>query len=260
MCGGSPASHRLPACTASWWVASMSVAFSARRKAIAWRLASGLPKVVREWARHRQLLRPSRQPDTGGGDGDPALGEVAAEGHVQPLPLVSEPVDHRHGRPLEGGEPLLTRQVPWSPARSRWTRGRSSEARRATWRRARAARGTRGGGRPCRRTASGRRGGGSRAQAGRPRAAGGRRDSVDLPRVLLSGTADEGLDLRGQRLLPVVGLDRESTWKALLAGRSGVGPITAFDASELPVRIAAEVRDFDPEAVLHGKRLRRSAR
>ena len=44
---GSPASHRLPACRASWRVASMSVAFSARRKAIAWRLASGLPKVVR---------------------------------------------------------------------------------------------------------------------------------------------------------------------------------------------------------------------
>ena len=44
-----------------------------------------------------------------------------------------------------------------------------------------------------------------------------------------------------------VGLDRESTWHALLAGRSGVGPITAFDASELPVRIAAEVRDFFAE-------------
>ena len=57
-----------------------------------------------------------------------------------------------------------------------------------------------------------------------------------------------------------VGLGREATWQALLEGRSGVGPITAFDASELPVRIAAQVRDFDPEAVLQGKRLRRSAR
>jgi 3-oxoacyl-[acyl-carrier-protein] synthase II len=46
----------------------------------------------------------------------------------------------------------------------------------------------------------------------------------------------------------------------LLAGRSGVGPITGFDASELPVRIAAEVRGFDPEAVLQGKWLCRSAR
>ena len=84
--------------------------------------------------------------------------------------------------------------------------------------------------------------------------------ALDLLRVLLSGTADEGLDLRGQCLLLVVGLDRESTWKALLAGRSGVGPITGFDASELPVRIAAEVRGFDPEAVLQGKWLCRSAR
>ncbi|MGH8989188.1 MAG: beta-ketoacyl-[acyl-carrier-protein] synthase family protein [Acidimicrobiales bacterium] len=57
-----------------------------------------------------------------------------------------------------------------------------------------------------------------------------------------------------------LGLDRESTWQGLLAGRSGVGEITAFDATDLPVRIAAEVRDFDPEKVLQGKRLRRSAR
>jgi 3-oxoacyl-[acyl-carrier-protein] synthase II len=46
----------------------------------------------------------------------------------------------------------------------------------------------------------------------------------------------------------------------LIAGNSGVGPITAFDASDLAVRIAAEVRDFDPAAVLDRKRLRRTAR
>ncbi|TAM82373.1 MAG: beta-ketoacyl-[acyl-carrier-protein] synthase II [Jatrophihabitans sp.] len=57
-----------------------------------------------------------------------------------------------------------------------------------------------------------------------------------------------------------VGLDRESTWRALLDGRSGVSPIDAFDASDLPVRIAAQVRGFDPATVLSGKRLRRSAR
>ncbi len=57
-----------------------------------------------------------------------------------------------------------------------------------------------------------------------------------------------------------VGLDRESTSAALLAGRSGAGPITAFDASAMTTRIAAEVTGFDPASVLQGKRLRRSAR
>ena len=57
-----------------------------------------------------------------------------------------------------------------------------------------------------------------------------------------------------------VGLDRETTWQALLAGRSGVGAITAFDASGLSTRIAAQVTGFDPANVLQGKRLRRSAR
>ena len=57
-----------------------------------------------------------------------------------------------------------------------------------------------------------------------------------------------------------VGNDRESTWQNLLAGNSGVGPITAFDASDLAVRIAAEVRGFEPEQHLDRRRLRRTAR
>jgi len=75
-------------------------------------------------------------------------------------------------------------------------------------------------------------------------------EASEVPEVVITGIG----------AITPLGLDRESTWRALLAGRSGVGPITAFDASDLPVRIAAEVRDFDPEAVLQGKRLRRSAR
>jgi 3-oxoacyl-[acyl-carrier-protein] synthase II len=57
-----------------------------------------------------------------------------------------------------------------------------------------------------------------------------------------------------------VGLDRESTWSALLAGTSGIGPITQFDPGDLGTTIAAEVKGFDPATVLEGKRLRRSAR
>src|SRR5579875_1758828 len=56
------------------------------------------------------------------------------------------------------------------------------------------------------------------------------------------------------------GNDRESTWQNLLAGKPAVGPITAFDATGLAVRIAAEVRGFDPAAILDRKRMRRMAR
>ncbi|WP_307826011.1 beta-ketoacyl-ACP synthase II [Micromonospora humida] len=57
-----------------------------------------------------------------------------------------------------------------------------------------------------------------------------------------------------------LGLDRDSTWQALLAGKSGVGPVTAFDAGALPTRIAAEVRGFEPAEHFTGKQLRRMAR
>lgn len=56
------------------------------------------------------------------------------------------------------------------------------------------------------------------------------------------------------------GNDREATWRNLIAGNSAVSPITAFDASASPVRIAAEVRGFDPARFLDTKRLRRTAR
>lgn len=77
----------------------------------------------------------------------------------------------------------------------------------------------------------------------------------------MSSTPDgDEVVVTGLGAVTPVGLDRDGTWGALLAGRSGVGPITAFDATDLPVRIAAEVRGFDPATVLDGKRLRRSAR
>jgi 3-oxoacyl-[acyl-carrier-protein] synthase II len=48
----------------------------------------------------------------------------------------------------------------------------------------------------------------------------------------------------------------EQTWAAMLEGRSGVGPITQFDASDLAVRIAAEVPDFDGAARFGKRRAR----
>jgi len=50
----------------------------------------------------------------------------------------------------------------------------------------------------------------------------------------------------GMGALTPLGLDVNSSWSNLLAGESGIGPITLMDASDFPTRIAAEVKDFDP--------------
>ena len=58
----------------------------------------------------------------------------------------------------------------------------------------------------------------------------------------------------GMGMVTPVGRDLESTWSALLAGKSGVGPITLFDARTFPTRIAAEVKDFRLDDYLDGRR------
>ena len=50
----------------------------------------------------------------------------------------------------------------------------------------------------------------------------------------------------GMGCVTPLGLDAVSTWQAVVDGRSGVGPITHFDTSDYPVKIAAEVRG-EPE-------------
>src|SRR5712692_3439386 len=44
------------------------------------------------------------------------------------------------------------------------------------------------------------------------------------------------------------GIGKEDFWSACISGRSGIRPVTHFDASPLPTRIAGEVADFEPEA------------
>lgn len=51
----------------------------------------------------------------------------------------------------------------------------------------------------------------------------------------------------GVGLVSALGNTAQETWAGLIEGRSGVGPITHFDATEFPVRFAAEVKDFEPE-------------
>jgi 3-oxoacyl-[acyl-carrier-protein] synthase II len=72
----------------------------------------------------------------------------------------------------------------------------------------------------------------------------------DRPRVVVTGLG----------LVTPVGLNVEESWSALLAGVSGAGPITQFDASEHPVRFACEVKDFDPEDYMDRKEARRADR
>ncbi|MBX5493450.1 MAG: beta-ketoacyl-[acyl-carrier-protein] synthase II, partial [Chloroflexi bacterium] len=66
--------------------------------------------------------------------------------------------------------------------------------------------------------------------------------------------------ITGMGAVTPLGLDVPSTWEAMLAGRSGIGPITRFDASGYRVRIAAEVQGFDPEPVMGKKEARRTDR
>src|SRR5256714_3303269 len=54
-----------------------------------------------------------------------------------------------------------------------------------------------------------------------------------------------------------LGNDAPSTWQAAVEGRSGIDFIRAFDPSEYPVRIAAEVKDFDEAAVVGPKDARK---
>lgn len=57
-----------------------------------------------------------------------------------------------------------------------------------------------------------------------------------------------------------VGTGRQAFWEALVSGRSGIGEITLFDAAEFPVRIAGEVKDFDPAEHMDRKAARRTDR
>jgi 3-oxoacyl-[acyl-carrier-protein] synthase II len=61
--------------------------------------------------------------------------------------------------------------------------------------------------------------------------------------------------ITGLGLVTPTGCDVATTWEALLAGRSGVGKISLFDASGFPVRIAAEVKGFAGEAIIDDRKL-----
>ena len=54
-----------------------------------------------------------------------------------------------------------------------------------------------------------------------------------------------------------IGIGNSENWESLAAGRSGIGPITRFDASDLPVRIAGEVKNFNAEQFIDKKEIKK---
>ena len=64
----------------------------------------------------------------------------------------------------------------------------------------------------------------------------------------------------GLGVVSPVGLNKKTTWKSLLAGKSGIDTIKAFDPEGLQTTIAGEVDGFDPEAIVGKKQARRMDR
>ncbi|MBI4401501.1 MAG: beta-ketoacyl-ACP synthase II [Nitrospirae bacterium] len=61
----------------------------------------------------------------------------------------------------------------------------------------------------------------------------------------------------GMGLVTPLGTGLEKTWKAICAGQSGIGPIARFDPTNLPSRMAGEVKDFDPADYIEKKEIKK---
>ncbi|CAB1129110.1 beta-ketoacyl-acyl carrier protein synthase II (involved in pimelate synthesis) [Candidatus Hydrogenisulfobacillus filiaventi] len=70
----------------------------------------------------------------------------------------------------------------------------------------------------------------------------------------------ERVVVTGMGAVTPIGIGLEQFWEGLTSGVSGVGPVTSFDASPFPSRIAAEVRDFDPLRYMDRKEVRHTDR
>ena len=75
-----------------------------------------------------------------------------------------------------------------------------------------------------------------------------------------SANTNDRVFVTGIGVVSPLGLDRNTTWENLLAGKSGIDRITAFDPEGFETKIAAEVKGFDPESYVGKKRARRMDR
>ena len=73
-------------------------------------------------------------------------------------------------------------------------------------------------------------------------------------------TTQRRVVVTGVGMMTALGVGREATWDALLAGENGIGPVTLCDTSDLESRIAGEVTDFDPRDFIDRKEARRMDR
>jgi len=73
---------------------------------------------------------------------------------------------------------------------------------------------------------------------------------MSMPRVVVTGMGT----------VNPIGLNVEEFWQGLVAGKSGIGPITRFDTSKFHVKIDAEVKDFDPTKYMDLKAVDRNSR
>jgi 3-oxoacyl-[acyl-carrier-protein] synthase II len=64
----------------------------------------------------------------------------------------------------------------------------------------------------------------------------------------------------GLGMITPLGIGVESNWQALLAGKSGIGPITQFDTTGFETTIAGEIKNFNPEAFMSPKLIKRMDR
>jgi 3-oxoacyl-[acyl-carrier-protein] synthase II len=66
--------------------------------------------------------------------------------------------------------------------------------------------------------------------------------------------------ITGMGAVTPLGLTLDETWQGLLQAHAGIGPITCFDARDLPVRVAGEIKGFDATRYLDRKQVRRTSR
>ena len=78
--------------------------------------------------------------------------------------------------------------------------------------------------------------------------------------MTMTSTEKKRVVITGMGAITPIGNDLEAYWQGLLAGKSGIGPITLFDASKHKCRIAGEVKGFDPLEYLDAKDAKRTDR
>src|SRR5690554_1072528 len=89
--------------------------------------------------------------------------------------------------------------------------------------------------------------------------------SVAEHQAIRKTTVQSPLVITGMGMISPLGYGVKAGWKRLLAGRSGLSPITRFDTSDLPVKVAGTVPDiandleggFDPDRLLDAKERRK---